>query len=87
MTSEEIHDKVNEWIDDVDKGHSWHYGKTELHRDIDRVIDTVNSRSCSNCTYRMPMGEHENDLCTGSHPIQFAADDFCCNRWEQIDDK
>ena len=39
--------------------------------------------SCEDCRYRIPMGANDNDRCSGSHPVEFAAADFLCNRWEQ----
>ena len=42
MNREEAHKKVKDWIDEVSKPGKigkWHYGKFELHRDIDRLYD------------------------------------------------
>ena len=44
-----------------------------------------NNKSCENCKFIIRIGEHENDGCNGSHPIEIASADFCCNRWEQAD--
>lgn len=54
------------------------------------IIKNMNStgmadseHSCDDCRYRIPMGIEENDRCSGSHPVEFAAGDFLCNRWEK----
>ena len=42
MNREEAHKKVKDWIDEESKPGKigkWHYGKFELHRDIDRLYD------------------------------------------------
>jgi len=44
MTREELHEKVKIWIDEKeDISNKWHYGKLELHRDIDRTLSYVRS--------------------------------------------
>jgi len=98
MTAEAIHDKVSEWISDTDT--KWeqhktnHYGKIELHRDIDRVLDTVNSRTCEHCKY------YKSEVCTNDtlrdsiypnmemldnsdlYLVDYdVAPDFGCNKW------
>ncbi len=59
---------------------------TWLNEATERVFDDFESRLCPSCRWFQQMGEDENDLCNNtsgsSHPIQFAAADFGCNRWE-----
>jgi len=40
---QKLHDNVPTWINEKskDKAYSSHYGKTELHRDIDRVLEAI----------------------------------------------
>jgi len=55
-------------------------------------LNEVN-KSCENCKFIVRNGEHENDGCNGSHPIELTSADFyksramlvCCNRWEHSD--
>jgi len=45
------------------------------------------SESCDTCKFVIRNGEDENDGCSGSHPVEIAAGDFLCNRWEKCDEK
>ena len=46
MTRDEAHSKVAEWIKEpTDKQVVWHYGKIELHRDIDRIFDSLQNEN------------------------------------------
>ena len=40
MTRGQMHAKVPEWINEKeDMSNEWHYGKLELHRDMDRILN------------------------------------------------
>lgn len=41
MKRDEAHYHVKVWIDELAKQTAWHYGKVELHRDIDRIYDSI----------------------------------------------
>ena len=62
MTTEHIHDQVATWINEAADGTRLspyaYYTTSELHRDIDRVIDIINSRNCNNCQF-----DTSNTLC------------------------
>lgn len=46
MTREDVHKNVPKWIDEKeDASDKSHYGKIELHRDIDRVINYVRNEN------------------------------------------
>ena len=46
MTRDEAHSKVKEWMrEETDKGQFWHYGRIELHRDIDRIFDSLQNEN------------------------------------------
>lgn len=82
MIRNEAHNKVIEWIDDLsDKPSTWHYGKVELHRDIDRIFDSLESRKCSNCrfSYRLRSGLFD---CDKIQKLDLHKD-FCCNKWAE----
>ena len=55
MTRKETHKKVEEWIseDENESGETglWHYGKIQLHRDIDKIYDDFDGRICENCRF------------------------------------
>jgi len=57
-----------------------------LEKEISSVEKKSLKNSCANCKFMIPGGEFKNDLCDGSHPVEFAADDFLCNRWEERDE-
>jgi len=84
MTNEYIHDQVSTWIDDISKygtPYGFKYGKCELHRDIGRVIDIINSRNCGNCQF-----DTSNTLCAqvvGRSP-NHSQSNFACNLWQPI---
>ena len=78
MTAEAIHNLVPKWIDEMPENAGRKYGRTALHRDIDRVLDAVNSRTCENCnlqdSHNCPVYDYEY----GTTPN---LGDFGCNRW------
>jgi len=55
MTREDAHRNIPEWISRKETKEivnpPWHYGRTELHRDIDIVYDDFESRVCKSCKY------------------------------------
>lgn len=71
MNREEAHKKVKEWIDEGSKPEKiakWHYGKVELHRDIDRLYDNFEKYLSENhhvkcsCSFCKPV--YENQTCS-----------------------
>jgi hypothetical protein len=76
MTRHEVHNKVKIWIDDMsEKPSTWHYGKMELHRDIDRIYDALNSQDCKQCKH------HLSD--NGNFPLSCSECSlFYGNKWE-----
>ncbi len=83
MTRDEAHNKVIEWIDDLaDKPTAWHYGKIELHRDIDRIFDSLESRKCDKCLYFSSSG-YGFGLCSKGVSSDFKIGTFYCNRWAE----
>jgi len=66
-------------------------GLVKERRMLEGRIDSASSsvwkeNSCDNCKFVIRGGEDENDECDGSHPVELAAGDFCCNRWEKCDE-
>lgn len=55
------------------------------YENLKEVIKNINI-SCHDCKWIKFMGEHEDDLCENTslsgHPVEFAAGDFWCNRFE-----
>ncbi len=91
MTTEHIHDQVSTWIDDTLPKYiltdSIFYGKQELRRDIDRVIDIINSRNCGVCVdfgefHTSPDLPHTETGCMRFS--QTFDDNFACNLWQPI---
>ncbi len=85
MTTEHIHNQVSIWIDDTlpkdTLADHVFYGKQELHRDIDRVINIINSHNCNNCQFNT-----SNTLCVqivGRSP-NHRQSNFACNLWQPI---
>ena len=62
---EEVHHKVKLWIDEnvEDKKQAWHYGKMELHRDIDRIYDNFESRKCESCKFSWEDDKYKHLKC------------------------
>lgn len=89
MTRDEAHNKVIEWIDDLsDKPSTWHYGKIDLHRDIDRIFDSLESRKCENCKYNKEQDNFmifcDKTMCQDGSKMMWHSftKDFSCKFWE-----
>lgn len=60
--------------------------KLELKAEYQRGQDSILSRTCENCKFRIFNGEFENDQCRNIESLMNNQDisaDFSCNRWEQ----
>jgi len=85
MTTEHIHDQVATWINEAADGTRLspyaYYTTSELHRDIDRVIDIINSRNCNNCQF-----DTSSPLCGCGivRPDGRDHPNFACNLWQPI---
>ena len=91
MTREECHNLVKLWIEEGNIDYWKHYGKVELHRDIDRIYDDFENRTCNNCVHYKPALEYdctvegtcELDVCMDYENLSnMVSSSFGCNEWE-----
>ena len=94
ISRDEAHRNVKEWIEnihtkDVSKIDSigrWHYGKIELHRDIDKIYDGFKSRVCKNCKHFKPREIDYEETFISSACLELEipsiSEDFGCNKFE-----
>lgn len=53
MTRNSAHENVDKWMNEDMPGKvsKWHYGLQELHRDVDKIFDSLDQEICINCSY------------------------------------
>lgn len=84
MKREDAHNNVKEWIDNtMSSGNktAHHYGKIELHRDIDKIYDDFENRLCETCRYNY-RGCGIQDSIIRRLTVDPNFKTFGCNKWE-----